>query len=504
MFSYSRFKHDWKLSAFPIEVEESGNYRVYARGERIPVYTCRISDYPFNRWWPGFQRPVEQSCKVSYVNLVSDEDVELEVESLTKSIDGRVMLKPYSKKVVPEKRDGKLKFTLKENGAYVLEIDDYHGLLYIFNNKPVVCEEPEKVSYYFGRGVHFPGKITLKSNESVYVDKDALVYGCIYAENAENIRIFGNGIFDDSGEERFSQHCYEPYANGNFKLYDCSNVSVEGVGFMNSAIWCINLFHCKDVLLDRINVFGQWRYNTDGVDVVNCQDVLIKGSFIHSFDDTVTVKGIDRYCRTDNRRIRIEGCVLWCDWGKTCEIGLETSADEYDDIVFYDCDILRGGNTACDIQNGDYARVKNIRFENIRLELESFYTGCQLQKSDDEKYSKKDEMEVAGVLSIRNKRFRESYAFLNLGESKSKITLGDERYASVTDIKLKDIFVYCDEKILEKLGTKCLKVKMKNFIPTSRMDGVTVEGLYLNGKKVSREDVDIVLDKVDESAINIY
>ena len=48
-------------------------------------------------------------------------------------------------------------FSLKENGAYVLEIDDYHGLLYIFNNKPVLCDCPEKITDYFGKGVHFPG-----------------------------------------------------------------------------------------------------------------------------------------------------------------------------------------------------------------------------------------------------------------------------------------------------------------------------------------------------------
>jgi hypothetical protein len=392
---------------------------------------------------------------------------------------------------------------LKENGGYVLEIDDYHGLLYIFNNKPIVCKAPEKVSYYFGKGVHFPGKICLRSNESIYVDKDALVYGCIYAENAENIRIFGNGIFDDSGEERYNQHCYEPYTNGNIKLYDCKNVKVEGVGFVNSAIWCVNLFHCENVTLEGINVFGQWRYNTDGVDVVNCQDILIKNCFVHSFDDTVTIKGIDRYCQTDNRRIRTEGCVLWCDWGKTCEIGLETSAEVYDDIVFSDCDILRAGNAACDIQNGDYAQVKNVSFENIRIELESFYTAPQLQRSDEEKYSSKDTIEIAYVLSVRNKRFRESYCFLDFADQKSTLSPEDPLYASVRNIKLKDIFVYCDDKLLCSMGTKCLKAKLQNFLPNSLMENITVDGVYLNGKRASGDDMDITLVDIKEKAITI-
>lgn len=80
------------------------------------------------------------------------------------------------------------------------------------------------------------GKISLKSNESVYIDKDALVFGYIYADNAENINIFGNGLFDGSSEERISMHCYENFTNGNIKFYDCKNINVEGVLFRNSAI----------------------------------------------------------------------------------------------------------------------------------------------------------------------------------------------------------------------------------------------------------------------------
>lgn len=346
--------------------------------------------------------------------MISDEEINLEVEPLTKTAYERIMIKPYSKGVKAEKRNGRIVFSLKENGGYVLELDDYHGLLYIFNNKPVVCEDPEKVTYYFGKGVHFPGKIKLKSNESIYAEKDALVYGCILAENAENLHIYGNGIFDDSGEERFSEHCYESYTNGNVKFYDCKKVKLEGIGFINSAIWCINLFHCFDVDINGINVFGQWRYNTDGIDIVNSQRITIKNSFVHSFDDSITVKGIDRYADTCNTDMLFENCVLWCDWGRTCEIGLETMCKEYKNITFRNCDVLRGGTVACDIQNGDCAEIHHITFENIHIELEGFYTASVYQGYDDQKYHAINEMEIAAVVGITNHRFREMKIYEDL------------------------------------------------------------------------------------------
>ena len=254
MFSCSEFKHDYCKSYFKYEEPVSTDFRVLINGREVPVYTCRISKYPFNRVWPGFQRPVDQTEIVSFVNIVSDEELRLEV--LTDLPLDRVLIKPYSKGICHQEGEGRISFTLKENGQYVLECGSYHHCLYIFNSKPIPAPQPDEVTHFFGPGIHFPGKIRLHDNESVYVDKDALVYGCIYAEDAKNIHVFGNGVLDDSHEERTGNYCYEDYTNGNVKFYDCENLRIQGVLLKNSAIWCVNLFHCFDVDID-VKVFVQ-------------------------------------------------------------------------------------------------------------------------------------------------------------------------------------------------------------------------------------------------------
>ena len=504
MISYSEFKHLNTKSPFTLDMQKSKDYRVYHSDKEIPVYTCRISKYPFNTWWPGHQRFADQTDTVSFVNIVSDEDVTLTVEPVGMSCDCRIMLKPYSKGVIPEVKNGKISFKLIENGGYVLELGDYHNLLYVFNNRPVPCENPKAVTYYFGEGVHFPGKITLKSGDSVYLHKNAYVYGNIFAENAKNIKIYGNGIFDDSGEERFSEHCYEDFTIGNIKLYDCENVEINGVGFTNSAIWCVNLFHCKNVDINGIKVFGQWRYNTDGIDIVNSKEISIKNSFIHSFDDTVTVKGIDRYCFENNENIFVENCTLWCDWGKTCEIGLETNCDRYNNIVFHNCDVIRGGNTVCDIQNGDCAEVENITFENIRVELESFYTKSVLQLSDDMKYTADGDIEIPFIFSIQNRRFREQYSFLmNDAVSPYSKKQGEDGFASVKGVAVRNIKVYCDEKILKAKPLRdILKISVENSFDGAEYSGITVEGISLVGAEVTEKDLSVKSEgKIEELSI---
>lgn len=51
---------------------------------------------------------------------------------------------------------------------------------------------------YFGRGVHEVGMLYLKNNQTVFIDKGAVVYGCIHAFEAKNIKILGFGILDNS------------------------------------------------------------------------------------------------------------------------------------------------------------------------------------------------------------------------------------------------------------------------------------------------------------------
>lgn len=488
MFSYSRFIHHYDKSAFKYTEPISEDYRVFVNGEEIPVYTCRISQYPFNRVWPGHQRPFNQSEPASFVNIVSDE--ELRIEVIANRPYERVLIKPYAKGIAHEERDGKISFTLRENGQFVLQTDSYHRCLYLFNSKPIVCEDKEAVTHYFGPGVHMPGKITLSDNESVYLDKDALVFGCIYAENAKNIRVFGNGLFDDTSEERVDMNCYEPFTNGNIKFYDCEDIKVEGVLFRNSAIWCVNLFHCFRAEIDNIKVFGQWRYNTDGVDIMNSKDITIKNSFIHSFDDTVTIKGIDRYADTDNENIVTENCVLWCDWGRTCEIGFETACRRYRNIVFRNCDILRGGDSALDIQNGDCAEVSDILFENISVEYNAFDTPAMMEDDEHDTYTRQDEIAIPYLIKISNYRFRNEANCKEWNipmDMQTVINLDGIQCGGVHDVTCRNIAVYYDERIPLAEGKFNVPIDITSHLEGVQYENISISGVTVNGVKLDMD-----------------
>lgn len=487
MYSFSKFEHLNARKYYKHERPLSQKFKVFVNGKEAPVYTCRISKYPFNTVWPGHQRPFNQTEEAAFVNIVSDEEIKIEVE--TNIEHEKVLIKPYSKGIAYSEENGRIAFTLSENGDYALQCDSYHNMLYIFNSKPIAPPKSDEVTYYFGPGVYFTGKLTLKSNESIYVDKDALIYGCVYAENAENIHVFGNGIFDDSHEERTGNYCYEEYVNGNMRFYECRGIRIEGVGMTCSAEWCLSLFGCYDAVLDGIKIFGQWKYNSDGVDVVNSQDISVKNSFLHSFDDTVSIKGIDRYYYIDNRNIHIENCVLWCDWGVCCRVGVETACREYNNISFKSCDILRGGSVAFTVDNGDCAEISDIAFENINVEFNSFDTCDVYQENDDMLYGAENTQTVPRLINFNNGNWRspQNIELWGLPPLTDEIKLDGIKARNIHDVTVKNINVYYDNDLPLTDGKPEIKIDIWNEVGTEPFENISISDINVINREADSE-----------------
>lgn len=465
----------------------SEDYKVKANGLPCVVYACRVSAIPFNIWWKGRQRPVDQSELASTVSFEADGAVTLEIECAREF--KKVVLRPLSKNVTPKVSGKTVTLCLEKRGQYVLELDGEHFALHIFFNPVNAFPEKKKATYNFGAGVHFPGLIRLKSGESVYLDKDAVVYGSIFGEKADNVKIFGYGVLDGSYEERLTGDCYGDSAKGNVKFYESENICIEGVTLRNSAIWCVNFFGCYNIEVDNIKVVGQWRYNTDGIDIVNSQNVTVKNSFVRSFDDTIVLKGIDKYAHIDVKNIRTENCVLWCSWGRTLEIGFETACREYTDIVFENCDLIHNGAVALSIHHGDYALLHNVIYKNIRVEFQKDALPEILQESYDQVYDAKGRVGSPKLIDFTNYRFRAAWidlcepgTFLPMKEYE-KLRGADGKVATIRDITLDGVYAFAEDG-----APKPPVVLDSTQVKGGIMENISFKNLCLNGKKLKKED----------------
>lgn len=442
----------------------SGDYAVTVNGLPCGVRSARVSAMPFNREWPGKQRDIAQSELASFIMFSSDEPVTVEVKCLTERAGRPACVRPQSRGYRFRQEGDTVTIQMDENGFLVLELGDEHGCLHIFNTPVNDFERKKNATYYFGPGVHFPGLIRLKSGDSVYLDAGAVVYGSLFGEKVENVDIYGYGILDGSYERRLVGHCYEPYTKGNLKFYESRNIRIEGVTLMDSAIWVINLFACEDVTVEGVKVLGQWRYNTDGVDIVNSSRVTVRNSFIRVFDDVVTLKGIAAYQTRPVTDILVEDCVFWCGWGRTCEVGIETMAPEYANIVFRNCDLIRSSTAALDIRNGNFADIHDVLFENLRVEYPANAMPEIYQASDSQEYPASwDKPWMPALIWTDNFKF---------------YPVAEEKPGVIRDIVFRNIQVYRDEG---------LPAPMVHFLSTLEAPhrNFTVDGLFINGRRVT-------------------
>ncbi len=359
-----------RIVLYPIPEGEpvSKEYKVKINGKILQVYQTRVSAAPINQVWPGYQRPIEQTELASFCNFDTDEDVTIEITSPDKIKD--VVIRPLSYNIKPVIKGNKIVFRMSRNGQAVVEINGIQKALHIFNN-PLEKDVPQKNSedvIYFEPGVHKPGIIRVKDNQTIYLAGGAVVHGVIYASKVKNVTIRGRGILDASSFSRFD-------VRNIIFLDSSSNISVEGVIMRDANSWAFMVHSADHTTIDNVKLIGNWRYNSDGIDICNSTNITVKNSFVRAFDDCIVLKGIT-HKENIVSNILIDSCVLWNDWGRAIEIGAETASDSMFNISFKNTDIIHYVHIAMDIQNGDRAHIYNVKFENINVEdpiLENVY-----------------------------------------------------------------------------------------------------------------------------------
>ena len=408
-------------------------YTVEVDGVAAPVSEVRCSAMPFNRRWPGRQRQIEQTEFCGMVRFALDGKAAV---SVTAARDFKtVRIRPLSCNVDFVRKGRTITFDIVKPGGYSVEFDGYHNNLHVFADPPddgrggrlrPSADAPERTSsiatdgLYFGPGVHDIGIRSLKSGDTVYVDSGAVVYGAFHASNATDIAILGRGMIDMGRiKEKIlfpaSGDGHEAIKNAKrwhmIDMRNCRNVTISGVTLRDSLLYNIAMWGCEDVDISNVKIIGQWRFNTDGIDLHNCRRAKVTDCFARTFDDTFCFKAHEGYGNCED--CTFERCVAWNDWGKAFEVGVECRAEHLRRLTFRDCDCIHAVSCAMDVSNVDYGRVSEVLYDNIRVEMDDPMPRSQLQKTDDSAFDHKKGLDAPprlfqGVVSFHHEYSREN------------------------------------------------------------------------------------------------
>lgn len=195
----------------------------------------------------------------------------------------------------------------------------------------------------------------------------------IYATDAENITIKGEGTLDGQGKKWWMEffrvmvdlrdngmrqvNKYQSmwdaqndttaiYAETNkdyvgtlqrrffrppfIQTQRCKRVKIEGVKIVNSPFWTVNPQFCEDVVVSGITIHNMPSPNTDGINPESCRNVRISDCHISVGDDCITIKsGRDaqgRRLAAPCENITITNCTMLAGHGGVV-IGSEMSGD---------------------------------------------------------------------------------------------------------------------------------------------------------------------------------
>jgi hypothetical protein len=292
------------------------------------------------------------------------------------NIDSYV-IRPKSRNIIARISGSEITFTISSPQKLYIEINNLTHLAIFANpleNTPPKKGDPGVI--YYGPGVHNPGRINLVSNMTMYVAGGAIVYADLLGKDLKNVTISGRGMIQ-----------------GQVKISGTTNLNVSGVFIRNTKGWTNTLTDCHHCSYRNVKVFSyEAIYSVDGINPVSCTDFTIDDCFMRCRDDCVAIKSEDINLRVDS--VFVTNCVMvgWaCSDGVT--IGFELNGGPVENIFVNNCDILyaRGGgrtngHSAFSIVCDGPALVRNIHFEDIRVEENVEFKNLELIVTDGKLY----------------------------------------------------------------------------------------------------------------------
>lgn len=434
----------------------NSKYKVAVEGKDVPVFNVKVGHADREQRHIGMD---DKANSANYYDIAGMAYFDLKRGPVTVTVTVADDIKeakilPTSYGITPVVDGKTLKFQVDKPQNLTIDINgDYVRSLHLFVNEEEkdIPDPNDPDVVYFGPGIHEVSTMQIGDNKTVYIAGGAYIQGIIapdepfgisgysglkvyrgatFALRGKNIKIRGRGIID---QDRCTTHAR------NMVSVNGEDISMEGIILLNSSTWTIPVRNSKNVKIDNVKLIGH-RANSDGIDICASWDVLVENCFIRTLDDLIVVKTTKGTGPAG--RIVARKCVLWNEVAHALSVGAEITAP-VEDVLFEDCDVIHDHcrEWSLRVYQTDKALVKNIRFENIRIE--------------------------------------ESYRFASLWIGEAIWTSDNER-GHIEDVVFRNI---------QAAGPNPLYAEFKGYDKDHAVRNVLLENVVLNGKRLTMDDV---------------
>ncbi|HLP05619.1 MAG TPA: glycosyl hydrolase family 28 protein [Paludibacter sp.] len=275
-----------------------------------------------------------------------------------------VRIRPLSYGIVPEVNGNTIRFKLNQPRNLSIEVngDIFHNL-HLFANplESFIPNRKDKNLIYFAPGVHEikDGVLLVPSGKTVFLAGGAILKGQVKFRGVENAKLLGRGMVAQADMV------------AGVKIENSRDIEVEG-------IFCTQCFTggSENVLIRNVKSISYYKWG-DGMNVVSSNNVTLDGVFNRNSDDCTTVYGSRNEFRGGCNNVTMKNSTLWADVAHPILVGTHGNTPNPDilqNLTYSNIDILDHNEAQIDYQGcmslnaGDNNLIRNVRFENIRVE----------------------------------------------------------------------------------------------------------------------------------------
>jgi len=272
-------------------------------------------------------------------------------------------VRPLSYGIIPQIVGNTLTFKLNQPRNLSVEVngDIFHNLQLFAN--PIDRFKPnlkDKNLIYFGPGIHRlkERKLQVPSGKTVYIAGGAVLMGQVLIDSVHDVKVMGRGMID-------------PSVKMGIRIAYSKNVLVEG-------LFCTQCLTggSDSVVIRNVKSISYYGWG-DGMNVMASNNVLFDGVFCRNSDDCTTVYGTRGGFVGGCRNITMQNSTLWADIAHPILVGTHGNTknpEVLENLNYINIDILDHKEAQIDYQGcmslnaGDNNLIRNVRFENIRVE----------------------------------------------------------------------------------------------------------------------------------------
>lgn len=380
------------------------DYEVYVRprgGEewtRVDTYMAKVNASVGNK--------KHRVSEISYCVFDFTGDVYVKVVSKNKKFKTARIRPDYRGVIANVQNDSTVQFLLfqPENVSVELDGDVTNNLLVFTSKPPVTVDEARHQAKRQGREFKFyaPGfynqqdTMRIASNTTVYLAGGAYFTGTFAIDGAENVSILGRGIarpargYEGAHVSRSKHVLIDGLTLNTCPIGESSDVTLHDVRSISHPSWG-----------DGLNVFG------------GCDGVLLDRVFCRNSDDCTTAYASRKGFSGSTRNVHMRNSTLWADVAHAIFIGIHGNpevGDTIERLVYENIDIMGQAETQVDYQGclaincGDGNLVRDVRFDNIRIEQIEDGSIAQVKVAYNQKYCTAPGKAVEDV-TFRNVRY---------------------------------------------------------------------------------------------------